>query len=104
LLLAGERITPLATDGVAIGCFDRALFVSDRHTIAPGARLLVFSDGVYEIFLERDRVHTWEEFLAAFGNASVHAMRPAERLAHAQSLRGGATLEDDFSLLEVRFP
>lgn len=103
LLLSGESATPLATEGPAIGCFDEAAFVNDQHTIAPGARLLVFSDGVFEIFLDHERVQTWQTFLADFRDAAVHSMRPAERLAHAQRLRGAETLEDDFSLLELRF-
>ncbi len=104
LLLDGEGALPLVTaDGAAIGCFDGALFVSERRAVPPGARLLVFSDGVFEIFLERDLVQTWEQFLADFGDDTIHAMRPSERLAHAQRLRRAETLEDDFSLLEVRF-
>ena len=104
LLLAGGNAAPLSTNGAAVGCFDNARFASESRTVAPGARLLVFSDGVFEIFLERERVQTFEEFLAGFGSAEVFAMRPAARLKHAQQLRGAEILEDDFSLLELRFP
>jgi len=103
LLLAGGNVIQLSTYGAAVGCFDGP-FVSKTQKIEPGTRLLVFSDGVFEIFQERERVQTWEEFLAAFGDGSNRAMRPAERLTHALRLRGEATLEDDFSLLELRFP
>ena len=104
LLLADGSATSLATDGAAIGCFDGAPFTSRSQIVPPGARLLVFSDGVFEIFLEGERVQTWEEYLASFGDVSIRGMRPAERLTQALCLRGEATLEDDFSFLELRFP
>ena len=104
LLLSRGEVIPLVTEGASIGCFDNARFVSAKQSVEPGARLLVFSDGIFEIFLEGDRVRTWEEFLAEFINAEVAAMNPAARLKHTQALRGAEILEDDFSLLEIRFP
>ena len=65
--------------------------------------MLVLSDGVYEIFRAEDQVGTWEEFVGGFNSPEIAALRPAERLAHAQKLRGADRLEDDFSLVEVRF-
>jgi sigma-B regulation protein RsbU (phosphoserine phosphatase) len=104
LLLSDESATPLSTGGAPIGCFNGAQFTSDSCTVGPGAQLLVFSDGVYEIFLEGDRVQSFDEFVTTFANAKVRAMCPNERLKHAQGMRGAERLEDDFSLLEVRFP
>ena len=104
LLLSRGSVISLATEGASIGCFDNAQFISATQTVEPGARLLVFSDGVFEIFLEGDRVQTWEEFLAGFTLADVAALRPTDRLKHTQQLRGAEILEDDFSLLEIRFP
>jgi sigma-B regulation protein RsbU (phosphoserine phosphatase) len=103
LLLAGEYAQPLATEGAPIGCFDQAQFTSAGTAVPPGARLLVFSDGVFEIFLTGDCVQTFDEFLAQFADAEIFAMSPAARLKHAQRLRGAEILEDDFSLIEVRF-
>lgn len=103
LLLSRGDAIPLATEGASIGCFDDAEFVSAAQSIEAGARLLVFSDGVFEIFLGEDRVQTWEQFAVRFDSAEFAAMRPADRLKHAQQLRGAETLEDDFSLLDVRF-
>ena len=104
LLLGRSEVVPLVTEGASIGCFENARFVSAKQSIEPGARLLVFSDGIFEIFLEGEQVQTREEFLAEFGNAEVAAMNPAARLNHTQALRGAEILEDDFSLLEIRFP
>lgn len=104
ILLGGGQVIPLATEGASIGCFDSANFANATQVLEPGARLLVFSDGVFEIFLERDRVQTWEEFASSFDSAGIAALCPADRLKHAQQLRGSDLLEDDFSLLEIRFP
>ena len=68
-----------------------------------GARLLVFSDGVFEVFQGADRVGTWQDFLAGFSLPEVRKLRPAERFHRALKARGADTLEDDFSLLELRF-
>ncbi|MEO7319770.1 MAG: SpoIIE family protein phosphatase [Chthoniobacteraceae bacterium] len=103
LLLNGSDVVSLATEGASIGCFDNAQFISATQSMEPGARLLVLSDGVFEIFLEHDRVQTWDEFLASFNRAEILAMRAEERLKYAHQLRGAETLEDDFSLLELRF-
>jgi sigma-B regulation protein RsbU (phosphoserine phosphatase) len=104
ILLDRGSVIPLATEGAPIGCFDTAQFVSAKQSVEPGARLLVFSDGVFEIFLEGDRVQTWQEFASCFDRADFATMSPTDHLKHAQRLRGAQTLEDDFSLLEVRFP
>ena len=101
---SGPRAIPLATAGPAIGCFAEAQFASAKQGIERGARLLVFSDGAFEIFLDHDRVQTWDEFLAGFRRADIMALRPVERLKQAQKLRGAESLEDDFSLMEIRFP
>ena len=104
LLMAGQAI-PLATGGPSIGCFHNPHFVSASQTIEPGARLLLFSDGVFEIFLDGERVQTWGEFYSGFASQEFTAMRPHERLGHAQRLRGRTTLDDDFSpCSEIRFP
>jgi serine phosphatase RsbU (regulator of sigma subunit) len=64
---------------------------------------LVFSDGVFEIFRENEKVGTWEEFLASFESSETKSLRPEERLHNAKRIRGQDLLEDDFSLVELRF-
>jgi len=94
----------LRTEAPAIGCFEEARYVSLIHPIVAGARLLVFSDGVFEVFQGANKVGTWEEFLTSFELPEVQRLSPGARLERAQKARGAETLEDDFSLLEVRFP
>ena len=96
-------LVELQTMAPAIGCFEEAQFRSAVHRVEPGSRLLVLSDGVYEIFGPDERVGTWAEFVTEFSKPEIAALRPGERLSHAQKARGSEALEDDFSLVEVRF-
>jgi sigma-B regulation protein RsbU (phosphoserine phosphatase) len=93
----------LGTKAPAIGCFDDARFGSGCRAVPAAATLLVFSDGVFEIFQDQDRVATWDEFAKGFDSPAIQRLRPEERFARALKLRGTATLEDDFSCLELRF-
>jgi len=108
-LLVGSRLpgpsglVQLSTAGPAIGCLEEARFTGALQPVLPGARLLVLSDGVFEIFQSNNRVGTWEEFVARFNSQDFLDLRPASRLQYAQKTRGADKLEDDFSLIEVRF-
>jgi hypothetical protein len=43
------------------------------------------------------------EFLTSFQQPRIQRLRPEERLKHAKRIRGRDLLEDDFSLVELRF-
>jgi phosphoserine phosphatase RsbU/P len=96
-------IATLRTEGPAIGCLDDMVYRSAVHPVTLGSRLLVFSDGVFEIFQENEKTGTWSEFLASLDQPQIQALRPEERLKNAKRIRGRDLLEDDFSLVELRF-
>jgi serine phosphatase RsbU (regulator of sigma subunit)/CHASE2 domain-containing sensor protein len=98
-------VLPLRLEPVspAVGCLDEAVYRSAVQKIIPGSRLLVFSDGVFEIFGPDEKVGTWAEFFASFNSAETRNLRPEARLKKAQQARGRDLLEDDFSLVELRF-
>ena len=98
------QVIALQTEAPAVGCFDQAQYAASSHSIAPGCRLLVFTDGVYEIFDGATKAGTWQEFFESFQNPAVQALRPHERLLQARRHRGAEFLEDDFSLIDLRFP
>jgi sigma-B regulation protein RsbU (phosphoserine phosphatase) len=79
-------------------------FATHTMLVPEGSTLLVFSDGVYEITRPDGTVWTAEEFGAL---AAASAVPPGTRLESmvegARHLRGQPELEDDFSLLRVRF-
>jgi phosphoserine phosphatase RsbU/P len=94
----------LSTEAPAIGRSDDAQFPGALQSVPPGSRLLLFSDGVFEAFPGPGRAGPWQDFLAGFNLPDVRKLRPAERFDRALKARGAASLEDDFSLLELRFP
>jgi sigma-B regulation protein RsbU (phosphoserine phosphatase) len=96
-------LTAIRTPSPAIGCLEEASYANAVQPVPPGSRLLVLSDGVFEILRENNQTGTWAEFVASFNSLEVVALRPAERLWRAQQVHGADTLEDDFSLVDVRF-
>jgi phosphoserine phosphatase RsbU/P len=100
---ADPVIKSLVTRGSAIGCFDNAVFPAAAEPVPPGSRLLLFSDGVFEIFKPGEAVGNLDEFVKDLAHPEILALRPEERWKRAQQIRGGPSLEDDFSLVEVRF-
>jgi phosphoserine phosphatase RsbU/P len=103
LLLSENQTQCLSTEGPAIGKIDDVKFTGAQQSISPGARLLLFSDGVFEVSQGGGRVGTWREFLTGFELPEIRNLRPAERLERALKASGAAGLQDDFSLLELRF-
>ncbi len=94
---------PLRTEGPAVGCLEEARYSTAVQKVPAGARLMVLSDGVFEILQGNDRAGTWTEFLASFNSPAVQALRPNERFRRALQTRGADSLEDDFSFVEFRF-
>ncbi|MGD0259900.1 MAG: SpoIIE family protein phosphatase [Verrucomicrobiota bacterium] len=108
LLLVTERgarqlPVPLRTEGPVVGCLEDARYSTAAQEIPSGARLMVFSDGVFEILQGSDRAGTWKEFFESFTLPEVQNLRPDERFCRALQLRGADSLEDDFSFVELRF-
>jgi sigma-B regulation protein RsbU (phosphoserine phosphatase) len=100
----GEAIR-LATPGFPIGARPESTFVGGSRTLAPNARLYLYSDGVFEIetgdggLLMVDGLEEFISRCAAESGSSV----PACVLNRARTLQGAAEFEDDFLLLEVGF-
>jgi sigma-B regulation protein RsbU (phosphoserine phosphatase) len=78
----------------------------ESQTVAVGeyARLLVYSDGVFEI--ERPDGGMWEhkEFVEFIRTAAGEDDLMDRLYEHVRRLRGADTLADDFSILDVRRP
>jgi sigma-B regulation protein RsbU (phosphoserine phosphatase) len=93
----------LRTDALPVGCFERVEFPTGTQSISNGARLLVFSDGVFEILRPDGRTGTLKDFLEEFRSPEIRNLSPAARFHRAMAATGSGILEDDFSLLELRF-
>ncbi|HEY5707577.1 MAG TPA: SpoIIE family protein phosphatase [Terrimicrobiaceae bacterium] len=105
VLLPGERDPLLLpSSGLMMGVLRGVDFPAQSCHIPAGARLLIFSDGVFEIF--RDGCSAWN-LDACIAYLSDLAEQPGtlmdDLLDHVYRLRGSPRLDDDFSIIEARF-
>jgi predicted ATPase/energy-coupling factor transporter ATP-binding protein EcfA2 len=89
--------------GPLMGALRGARFATQTSPIPPGARLFIFSDGVFEV--RRDKVMVWTlpaciEHLVTLSQCNENVMDAL--LAHVRELRGSTQLDDDFSIIEAR--
>ncbi len=106
ILLAPGARDPilLPSSGMMIGVMSGQEYPAESCEVAVGARLLIFSDGVFEIF--RDGQTVWDmdaciEYMATRDSRGGALMD--ELLARVRTLHGSHELADDFSILEACF-
>ena len=102
----GEPATvlPLRAGNLIIGFLAEAKFEHAEEEIPPGARLYVFSDGVFEVDLPDGKpwpFDSFAEWMAFPPPPGVSKMD--ELLAKARSMNGSDALPDDFSIFEAIF-
>jgi sigma-B regulation protein RsbU (phosphoserine phosphatase) len=93
----------LRVPGAIIGGFPEATYANGKHAVAPGSRLYVFSDGVYELARANGATVPLDEFIAELGKVAS-ASKLDEILAWATAIRSGAGFEDDVSIMELTLP
>jgi sigma-B regulation protein RsbU (phosphoserine phosphatase) len=105
VLLGGEsRPLVLASEGLMMGVLPSVEFPAQSCHIPAGARLLIFSDGVFEIFREGRQVWNLDDCMAHLALWAKREDSLMDRLLqHVQHLRGSPHLDDDFSIIEARF-
>jgi predicted ATPase/energy-coupling factor transporter ATP-binding protein EcfA2 len=94
----------LRSSGIMLGVLRAANFPAQSCQIPEGARLLIFSDGVFEIF--RDGQAAWNldaciAYLATLAGRRDTVMD--ELLEQVYELHGSPRLDDDFSIIEAKF-
>jgi serine phosphatase RsbU (regulator of sigma subunit)/energy-coupling factor transporter ATP-binding protein EcfA2 len=105
LLLPGEPIPlRLPSAGLIMGVLPGVHFPAQSCRIPSGARLLIFSDGVFEIFHEGRAVWDLDACVAHLASmAELQGSLMDELVNHVHHLRGSPRLDDDFSIIEARF-
>jgi phosphoserine phosphatase RsbU/P len=95
----------LESTGVMIGMLPPGMeFEANAVPVPEGARLLLYSDGVFEIEQPGGAMWSLDEFVEFVSGVPAEAGPTADALlAHVRRLHGAETLGDDFSFLEVRF-
>jgi len=104
LLFPGGHNPPreLGSQNPAVGMFAIDDWEQDETEIPPDSRLLIYSDGAFEIHRPDGSDWTFEEFVE-FVSRPQTSDRPIldQLLDHCRLLKGGPVLDDDFSLLEA---
>jgi sigma-B regulation protein RsbU (phosphoserine phosphatase) len=94
----------LDSDGPMIGAMPWTGFETGRRQVAPGSRLYIYSDGVHEIHKTDGTEWTFEEFVEFMSQPrDPSESLPSLLLDHVRELSGSDSLDDDFSMVEVRF-
>ena len=106
LLFAPDAPTPafLSSTGPMMGILPGARFPANSCLIPSGARLFIFSDGVFEIWSDHHAAWDWPacvSYLATLSQSAASVMD--ELIEHVRLLHGSQQLDDDFSIIEARF-
>ena len=102
LCIEGDTCTLLRTQGPPIGAIDDARFREESRILTPSCRLIVISDGVYELEKEDGTTATIEEFSSWYVSqgGETHPMAAWE---WAQKTCVREKLDDDFSIMGIHF-
>lgn len=105
LLFDGSELHQLDVDGPAVGMVPDLPYDTHRAAVPPAARLLVYSDGVFEIEKPDGQMWSYEDFVAHIAGEAGRDGLIDRHLAFARAMnRAGPVLGDDFSMVEARFP
>jgi tetratricopeptide (TPR) repeat protein len=97
--------TLLHSSGLMMGLAPDQEYPAESCHVPPNARLLIFSDGIFEIL--RDGHIVWN-LSACIQHLATHPARGSDLmddlLTHVRNLAGSHDLGDDFSIVQARFP
>lgn len=95
----------LQTRNLVIGAMPDVAYDTASTQLAPGERLYLFSDGVFEIVTPEGRVWQLEDFLPLLGHAvDSEGGEPDHLFRVVRGLARPGPLEDDFSMLVITAP
>jgi len=103
----GEEATVahLRAGNLIIGFISTAKFEHAEAEIPPGARLYVFSDGVFEVDLPDGKPWPFDSFAEWMAFAPPDGVsKMDELLGKVRTMNGSDALPDDFSIFEAVFP
>jgi phosphoserine phosphatase RsbU/P len=99
----GLSLTPLESQGPMIGMLPDEVFETQTVELPPAARLLIFSDGVFEIDKADGTMWKFEDFVEYLRTIPPDESLMDRLLQHAQTLHGSDQLTDDFSIVQAEF-
>jgi sigma-B regulation protein RsbU (phosphoserine phosphatase) len=102
-LWSGGQMHQLEADAPAVGMVPDLPYDTRTIAVAPGARLIVFSDGIMEIEDATGAMWPFEDFVARMAaELPVEGDLIQRHLEFARGLMGRDAFTDDFSMMDVR--
>ena len=99
-VLRSHALVPLQTPNLVIGAMPDMPFTADDAVLAPGEKLYLFSDGVFEIVTRDGRDWGLSEFLELLGRPHDAGVSEPEHLfGVVRGLARDGPLDDDFSIM-----
>ncbi len=104
LIDAQGKLTQIEKASLMIGSWPGIKYDCQTFSVAPGTKLFVYSDGIFEIYKPDGNLWTFEEFIQVLAARNAPGKTDADRiLSRVTEVRGGNIFEDDITLLEVVF-
>lgn len=106
-LVGSDRATasPLGMPALMIGAAPGIEYDTQQATIPAGSALYLFSDGVFEVTTTSGEQWSLAKFQALLLQSNVPETPESERLYQSvKQVTGPGPLDDDFSLMVLRFP
>ncbi|MDD5627536.1 MAG: SpoIIE family protein phosphatase [Elusimicrobia bacterium] len=105
-VLVGQdsSVRQLEAQGTVVGAWPKASYDCLSADIAPGSKLYVFSDGIFEIEQPDGKFWQYEDFIKLLAAAPAPGEDGTQRiLKQVRRVRGKDVFDDDISLFEVAF-
>ncbi len=104
LMMSGGTLHSLEADSPAVGFMPDMPYETRTISVAEGARLLVFSDGILEIEKADGAMWPFAEFLTRLeSELAIDGDLIGRHLDYIRELGGKEVLADDFSMMDIRF-
>lgn len=110
LIWSEDRGSPtswLKGQGMAVGLFEDANYITESHAVDHGACLLVYSDGLYEVARPDEPMGSLPEFVDLVEDCR-DLLRDEDGLdcllTRIQTINGDARFTDDYSVIRAIFP
>jgi serine phosphatase RsbU (regulator of sigma subunit)/anti-sigma regulatory factor (Ser/Thr protein kinase) len=102
LITPDGAATKLSAQGVIVGAFPLASYERVTVEIPEGSRLLLFSDGVYEIDRPNQAMMSYDDFVEILKTSDTsHSLDPV--ITEVRRQQASNSFTDDFSLVEFHF-
>ena len=101
LLAADGSLTRLPSQGLMIGAATGIPYDTSEVIMPPGSRLLLYSDGLFELAQPDGQMATLDDYIESLDKAPTSSLDAM--LGHARQVQASDNFKDDVSVLEVRF-